>query len=84
MSAEPIIPASAEDPVFTMHRGGKVSVRPTVDVTDRAGLATAYTPVGAMVVAACPLFGVRCHNHALSERWIRGPGSARWPGFQVL
>jgi hypothetical protein len=67
-----------------MHRGGKVSVRPTVDVTDRAGLAMAYTPVEAMVVAACPLFGVRCHNHALPERWIRGLAPPAGPGFQVL
>jgi malate dehydrogenase (oxaloacetate-decarboxylating) len=32
------------DPVFLMHRGGKIEVRPTVRVLDDAGLAMAYTP----------------------------------------
>jgi hypothetical protein len=41
---ESVLPAAAEDPVFAMHRGGKISVRPSVDVTDRQGLAMAYTP----------------------------------------
>jgi malate dehydrogenase (oxaloacetate-decarboxylating) len=41
-----------EDPVFAMHRGGKISVRPTVDVTDRYGLAMAYTPGVARVCTA--------------------------------
>src|SRR6266513_2481128 len=44
--------AGTEDPVFAMHRGGKISVRPTVDVTDRYGLAMAYTPGGARVCTA--------------------------------
>jgi len=43
---------SAEDPVFTMHRGGKISVRPSVDVADRHGLAMAYTPGVARVCTA--------------------------------
>src|SRR5712692_1477725 len=51
MSELPIRTA-AEDPVFTMHRGGKISVRPTVDVTDRQGLAMAYTPGVARVCTA--------------------------------
>src|SRR5690349_4041018 len=38
--------------VFAMHRGGKISVRPTVDVTDRHGLAMAYTPGVARVCTA--------------------------------
>jgi len=40
------------DPVFAMHRGGKISVRPSVDVTDRQGLAMAYTPGVARVCTA--------------------------------
>src|SRR5437660_834057 len=52
MSVEPTPPASAEDPVFSMHRGGKISVRPTVDVTDSDGLAMAYTPGVARVCSA--------------------------------
>ncbi len=34
----------ANDPVFTMHRGGKIEIRPTVRVRDGEGLAIAYTP----------------------------------------
>src|ERR1700753_371107 len=41
-----------EDPVFAMHRGGKISVRPTVDVADRHALAMAYTPGVARVCTA--------------------------------
>ena len=49
MSVQPTFPANPDpgrrcDPVFTMHRGGKISVRPVVDVTDHQGLAMAYTP----------------------------------------
>jgi malate dehydrogenase (oxaloacetate-decarboxylating) len=42
----------AADPVFAMHRGGKIDVRPTVDVPDRAALAMAYTPGVARVCSA--------------------------------
>ncbi|MGH3213043.1 MAG: NAD(P)-dependent malic enzyme [Trebonia sp.] len=54
MGDEPIsVPASlAADPVFAMHRGGKIDVRPTVDVPDRAALAMAYTPGVARVCSA--------------------------------
>jgi malate dehydrogenase (oxaloacetate-decarboxylating) len=40
------------DPVFAMHRGGKIDVQPTVDVPDRAALAMAYTPGVARVCSA--------------------------------
>jgi malate dehydrogenase (oxaloacetate-decarboxylating) len=40
------------DPVFAMHRGGKIDVRPTVDVPDLAALAMAYTPGVARVCSA--------------------------------
>jgi malate dehydrogenase (oxaloacetate-decarboxylating) len=42
----------ADDPVFQMHRGGKISVQPTVEVPDRAALAMAYTPGVARVCSA--------------------------------
>jgi malate dehydrogenase (oxaloacetate-decarboxylating) len=42
----------AADPVFVMHRGGKISVRPTADVADSAALAMAYTPGVARVCTA--------------------------------
>jgi malate dehydrogenase (oxaloacetate-decarboxylating) len=41
-----------DDAIFTMHRGGKISVTPSVDVTDAAGLAMAYTPGVAKVCTA--------------------------------
>ena len=40
------------DPAFPLHRGGKVEIRPTVRVRDRAGLALAYTPGVARVCQA--------------------------------
>ena len=40
------------DPVFRMHRGGKISVTPSVDVADAAALAMAYTPGVARVCTA--------------------------------
>jgi malate dehydrogenase (oxaloacetate-decarboxylating) len=41
-----------DDPVFVMHRGGKINVNPSVDVPDRAALAMAYTPGVARVCSA--------------------------------
>ena len=54
MGDEPIsVHASlAADPVFAMHRGGKIGVQPTVDVPDRTALAMAYTPGVARVCSA--------------------------------
>src|SRR6202522_4012045 len=40
------------DPVFVMHRGGKIGINATVDVPDRAALAMAYTPGVARVCSA--------------------------------
>src|SRR5499427_3168901 len=45
-------PPRDDDPVFVMHRGGKIDVRPSVDVPDRAALAMAYTPGVARVCGA--------------------------------
>jgi malate dehydrogenase (oxaloacetate-decarboxylating) len=42
----------SDDPIFSMHRGGKISVTPSVDVTDAHGLAMAYTPGVARVCTA--------------------------------
>jgi malate dehydrogenase (oxaloacetate-decarboxylating) len=68
MSAEPAFPVPAyppparlkeagrkphrDDPVFAMHRGGKIGISPTVDVADPAALAQAYTPGVARVCTA--------------------------------
>jgi len=51
VAVEPTLPYGA-DPVFVMHRGGKIGVQPTVDVPDRAALAMAYTPGVARVCSA--------------------------------
>jgi malate dehydrogenase (oxaloacetate-decarboxylating) len=40
------------DPVFAMHRDGKIGIQPTVEVEDRAALAMAYTPGVARVCSA--------------------------------
>src|ERR1700678_1035488 len=40
------------DPVFEMHRGGKIGVQPSVEVPDGAALAMAYTPGVARVCSA--------------------------------
>ncbi|WP_017592699.1 NAD(P)-dependent malic enzyme [Nocardiopsis potens] len=41
-----------DDPAFALHRGGKLEVRSSVDVTDHAGLSLAYTPGVARVCSA--------------------------------
>jgi malate dehydrogenase (oxaloacetate-decarboxylating) len=33
-----------DGPVFTLHRGGKIEIRPTISVNDRHALSLAYTP----------------------------------------
>jgi malate dehydrogenase (oxaloacetate-decarboxylating) len=58
VATEPAFSASlsddpfSDDPVFAMHRGGKIDVTPSVDVPDRAALAMAYTPGVARVCSA--------------------------------
>ncbi|TDQ53569.1 NAD(P)-dependent malic enzyme [Actinorugispora endophytica] len=41
-----------EDPAFALHRGGKLEVHSTVEVSDHEGLALAYTPGVARVCTA--------------------------------
>jgi malate dehydrogenase (oxaloacetate-decarboxylating) len=51
------------DPIFSMHRGGKIEIRPTVRVKDNAGLALAYTPgVGRVSLAIA-------RDHALADEY---------------
>ncbi len=50
MAAEPTL--SFDDPIFAMHRDGKIGIHPTVEVADRAALAMAYTPGVARVCSA--------------------------------
>src|SRR3954453_7842460 len=51
MAADPL-PPLADDPVFALHRGGKVAVTPTVPLRDRDDLSMAYTPGVARVCTA--------------------------------
>ena len=41
------------DPVFALHRGGKIEMRSTARVRDAEGLALAYTPGVARVCDHC-------------------------------
>ncbi len=63
---------AAEDPVFALHRGGKLAVASTVPLTSREDLSLAYTPGVARV----------CEAIAADERWwTTTPGSrtrSRW------
>lgn len=52
MSAERRDHFDARDPVFPLHRGGKIEVRPAVRIRDEEGLALAYTPGVAKVSEA--------------------------------
>jgi len=53
VAAEPITTNQYDDdPVFVMHRGGKLEVRSSVEVPDRAALSMAYTPGVARVCTA--------------------------------
>ncbi len=45
-------PDRAHDPVFPLHHGGKIEVRPTVRIRDNDGLSLAYTPGVARVSQA--------------------------------
>ncbi|MQA04746.1 MAG: NAD-dependent malic enzyme [Streptosporangiales bacterium] len=45
-------PEYESDPAFPLHHGGKIEVRPTVRIRDRAGLSLAYTPGVARVSTA--------------------------------
>src|SRR3954451_23942492 len=51
MAADPL-PPLADDPVFALHRGGKVAVTATVPLRDRDDLSLAYTPGVARVCTA--------------------------------
>ncbi len=48
----PLADSRDANPVFPFHKGGKIEVRPTVRVRDRAGLSLAYTPGVAQVCEA--------------------------------
>jgi malate dehydrogenase (oxaloacetate-decarboxylating) len=47
-----LAPEPTDDPVFALHRGGKIETRSTVPLRDRADLSLAYTPGVARVCTA--------------------------------
>jgi malate dehydrogenase (oxaloacetate-decarboxylating) len=51
-SAEAVAPVLDDDPVFALHRGGKIGVVSTVPLRDRDDLSMAYTPGVARVCTA--------------------------------
>src|SRR5215471_9252370 len=57
------------DPVFQLHRGGKISVQASVDVPDGAVLAMAYTPGVARVCSAI------ADNSELAAEYTRVPNT---------
>ena len=56
MSTVPVVEPPLTDPVFELHRGGKLQVQPRVPLRDRADLALAYTPGVAEVSRAIAAF----------------------------
>jgi malate dehydrogenase (oxaloacetate-decarboxylating) len=48
----PLADPHDSDPAFPLHKGGKIEIRPTVRIRDRAGLSLAYTPGVARVCEA--------------------------------
>jgi malate dehydrogenase (oxaloacetate-decarboxylating) len=52
MAAGPVHPEYRYDPVFLLHRGGKIGMHPAVPVADAGDLAMAYTPGVARVCDA--------------------------------
>src|SRR6266480_6210298 len=78
--SESTLSAVAEDPVFAMHRGGKISLRPSVDVTDRQGLAMAYTPGVARVCTAI----AEAPDLAADYTWVSNTVAVVTDGTAVL
>jgi malate dehydrogenase (oxaloacetate-decarboxylating) len=70
----------SDDPVFTMHRGGKISVTPSVDVADAQSLAMAYTPGVARVCTAI----ADNPDLAADYTWVGGTVAVVTDGTAVL
>jgi malate dehydrogenase (oxaloacetate-decarboxylating) len=73
-------PEYESDPAFPLHHGGKIEIRPTVRVRDRAGLSLAYTPGVARVSTAV------AHDPELAYRytWKGGTVAVVTDGTAVL
>jgi malate dehydrogenase (oxaloacetate-decarboxylating) len=58
------------DPAFTIHRGGKIEVRPTVRIRDAEGLSLAYTPGVARVSQAIAAETKRVYDYTWKSNTV--------------
>ncbi len=81
-SQEPTSPAAIydSDPAFALHRGGKIEVRPTVQVRDAAALSLAYTPGVARVCTAIADDPALAYDYT----WVAGTVAVVSDGSAVL
>ncbi|HEU5334077.1 MAG TPA: malic enzyme-like NAD(P)-binding protein, partial [Actinocrinis sp.] len=63
-------PAPAEEPVFALHRGGKLAVAATVPLRDRADLSLAYTPGVAEVCTAIAEQPALAHDYTWKSHTV--------------
>ncbi len=74
MSSSTVDPA---DPVFQLHRGGKMAVVSTVPLTSRDDLSLAYTPGVARVCEAIAADPDLAHEYTWASRASRSSPTAR-------
>ena len=60
----------AQDPVFPLHHGGKIEIRPTVRIRDNEGLALAYTPGVARVSQAIAADPMLVHDYTWKSNTV--------------
>jgi malate dehydrogenase (oxaloacetate-decarboxylating) len=70
----------ASDPAFALHRGGKIEIRPTVDVRDEVALSLAYTPGVARVCTAIADDPALAYDYT----WVAGTVAVVSDGSAVL
>jgi malate dehydrogenase (oxaloacetate-decarboxylating) len=68
------------DPAFALHLGGKIEVRPTVEVHDEVALSLAYTPGVARVCTAIADDGALAYEYT----WVAGTVAVVSDGSAVL
>ncbi|WP_456696496.1 NAD(P)-dependent malic enzyme [Aeromicrobium sp. P5_D10] len=73
-------PADAEDPVFALHRGGKMAITATVPLRDAADLSMSYTPGVAKVCEAIAADPEMAHDYT----WVSNTVAVITDGTAVL
>jgi malate dehydrogenase (oxaloacetate-decarboxylating) len=76
----PIDAPDPEDPVFALHRGGKMSITATVEVADAHDLSLAYTPGVARVCEAIAADPEMAHDYT----WVSNTVAVVTDGTAVL